>query len=1142
VALNVLNLTAILGFETKGADSAVAGAEKVQKSVRDIAAVQQEAVVASEKSSAKLVQLQARYKEAVEAVQEFDKVVAEQTKKVKASGVSLEDARKRLVSLVAVVDNNNQAYRELRNESIDLAQAVSALNLELKTSKDLTDDERKAKEAELKVGKERLELIDEELGKLKQYNKETEDQISQTQELVTISSALEKSDRTRIDLMANVETTSRAVSREQTRLNTALAKSAPIFNASAGQLSQWIQLIRTGNVTQGLFTQGISKLSALLQKLPFIGVAAAGVFSALSFALYQAWKQAEALRKEFEAMDQRIRGMTGLAIDLTDVWGDVAAEFGFSGRELNRTAAEFAQQAAGIGIAAHTITDTVKELNRAAAQVADTLGVDVAEAQAAMSQALEGSVGAWNKLTGEVLSSSAITDEALRMTGKVYADTLTAAEIYAAGVAVLGETSATSTVNSERARQQALLETAKSYLQLLATAMATAAALGESNMAAPSDIAAAAFEDLFSELGMDVAIDTAEDLQEALQDVINLIERDLSASILQQRWEGVAGIAKEAEDKQKAAAQVLASQGGRVLEDLTKIAELQQAVSEGGGPEAEWALVRAVREFQELGPNTVTVLNDIIEAEVEGGKVSQELADYLYAARDAAEALGGDLPEEALLAFAEAAGTAATETERLTSVGYSAIDSFRNLADAMARAEAESNPENTLAVARAWEQVLNIAGDVEGGLAAVVQQLDYLQQVGYISAAAADAARAAIGSLDGIVRVAGDSMSGTGANAYYMAGGFGTAALKGAELAAALAAIGVATNLLPGGPGDPEYQAIGNRLLFADQLKKIKDAIGTFTSGFGSAFSSVGSSASGAADEVETAADRMLKAINAAIAAIDAELAIGTAKDELAELQEIAANLPQDIIDANERWLESIDALAEAEARLTEEQQKSLMVTAQEQAAIEDLQDKVWLAEKAYRQGTISAAKLQAIKDELAKAEEDSTAPTREEDQARRDVERAQKETEAAAEYMNELKDRQLTIALEIERAELRILQTILQQEAAAKAANDARIAAGGTIGLPGVGGGVGGVVGGVPDTYTVRPGDTLSQIAAMFGFPDWQTLHAQNPQISNPNLIHPGRVINVTVSALWPGDPAMQEATAKAIQESIVASELAGS
>lgn len=46
------------------------------------------------------------------------------------------------------------------------------------------------------------------------------------------------------------------------------------------------------------------------------------------------------------------------------------------------------------------------------------------------------------------------------------------------------------------------------------------------------------------------------------------------------------------------------------------------------------------------------------------------------------------------------------------------------------------------------------------------------------------------------------------------------------------------------------------------------------------------------------------------------------------------------------------------------------------------------------------------------------------------------------------------------------------------------------------------------PTTYTIRPGDTLSAVAAKFGF-SLDALLAANPDISNPNLVYIGQVIN---------------------------------
>ena len=44
---------------------------------------------------------------------------------------------------------------------------------------------------------------------------------------------------------------------------------------------------------------------------------------------------------------------------------------------------------------------------------------------------------------------------------------------------------------------------------------------------------------------------------------------------------------------------------------------------------------------------------------------------------------------------------------------------------------------------------------------------------------------------------------------------------------------------------------------------------------------------------------------------------------------------------------------------------------------------------------------------------------------------------------------------------------------------------------------------------YVVKPGDTLSSIAALFNL-HLSTLINDNPQLHNPNLIYPGQVLNI--------------------------------
>ena len=48
--------------------------------------------------------------------------------------------------------------------------------------------------------------------------------------------------------------------------------------------------------------------------------------------------------------------------------------------------------------------------------------------------------------------------------------------------------------------------------------------------------------------------------------------------------------------------------------------------------------------------------------------------------------------------------------------------------------------------------------------------------------------------------------------------------------------------------------------------------------------------------------------------------------------------------------------------------------------------------------------------------------------------------------------------------------------------------------------------------TYTVRPGDTLSGIAAGLGMSDWRPLYEANRRVigPDPNLLRPGQVLAV--------------------------------
>ena len=64
--------------------------------------------------------------------------------------------------------------------------------------------------------------------------------------------------------------------------------------------------------------------------------------------------------------------------------------------------------------------------------------------------------------------------------------------------------------------------------------------------------------------------------------------------------------------------------------------------------------------------------------------------------------------------------------------------------------------------------------------------------------------------------------------------------------------------------------------------------------------------------------------------------------------------------------------------------------------------------------------------------------------------------------------------------------------------------------------------------TYTVKAGDTLSSISRQYGV-TLQSVIAANPQIKNPNIIHPGQVINLPPSALIPPAKAKEIIAAKA-------------
>lgn len=51
------------------------------------------------------------------------------------------------------------------------------------------------------------------------------------------------------------------------------------------------------------------------------------------------------------------------------------------------------------------------------------------------------------------------------------------------------------------------------------------------------------------------------------------------------------------------------------------------------------------------------------------------------------------------------------------------------------------------------------------------------------------------------------------------------------------------------------------------------------------------------------------------------------------------------------------------------------------------------------------------------------------------------------------------------------------------------------------------------PITYTVKPGDTLSQIAKQYGITDWRQIQAANSEITDPTKMKIGTVLNIPVN-----------------------------
>lgn len=64
--------------------------------------------------------------------------------------------------------------------------------------------------------------------------------------------------------------------------------------------------------------------------------------------------------------------------------------------------------------------------------------------------------------------------------------------------------------------------------------------------------------------------------------------------------------------------------------------------------------------------------------------------------------------------------------------------------------------------------------------------------------------------------------------------------------------------------------------------------------------------------------------------------------------------------------------------------------------------------------------------------------------------------------------------------------------------------------------------------TYVVQPGDTMGRIAAAHNL-TLATLEAANPQVADPDLIHPGQVLNLTGTHRSAGNPASSPASVPA-------------
>lgn len=273
----------------------------------------------------------------------------------------------------------------------------------------------------------------------------------------------------------------------------------------------------------------------------------------------------------------------------------------------------------------------------------------------------------------------------------------------------------------------------------------------------------------------------------------------------------------------------------------------------------------------------------------------------------------------------------------------------------------------------------------------------------------------------------------------------------------------------------------------------------------------------------EQAVDGIIGAISTAINAVQAVEDLEEAETKLADLRREQLQLPLE--------------LAAAEIELANARAEAAAVTLDEQLAIEQAQEDLERAQLAFAQGRITETELLIAERDLAEAIENSTAAT---DEVLTLEEELIEMRARGAEITDEITDaaRDLELAqLALVGAQLQLIQAgrdfiesgpegidlFLQIGAAAGIAEDALedlIVKYGELSVAALGGApaalgpsssaTGSSTGG---SITVQSGDTLNAIASSLGVTLGELL-AVNPQITNPDLIHPGDIITT------PGSP----------------------